>query len=515
MRYKDQTETLVTAVSWEADIWSLGCVFSEAAMWIADGHKGLVEYRKQRNFESEMFLLDCGNCFHDGKQVLEIVVEAHRDIEDRLRRSDHITKDVLDSMVDEMLWEEDRPTPSALWRKAEIILQRVRQRSSSNFAAETSRSGSNSSRKFPPLRLQPPTQPLPPVPSVPRGLISGLPSITERGQPASVENWRSQVSEPHSRSHSNGPPPSDISSSSRQHHQLSSPEDEDKEIANSIASWQGDNNSTMSPITPFSSPHVSVNNDFQQFPCNAQSEGRPRAVQKQSSYEIRRQKNTLSRGLSYASQHEVIEKSSWTPPLAEHPAYAPQNSNGSTSPTDASWDRRSMFSDQRSTDDTRTIAPPTHNRPGSRHSVAISTSRSSHSDPSRQSVAEDSLPPKSHKRIGGFSLFPNKSRNGEHTNSEIVESPPAYNRSKSRDTTSSYSTSTAAPLTFSDTTSEYLSMTICAEWRKAHKSVKKKSKVPPLPGSGILEPLRERDHVSSSTHVDSWQTDSSPVLHHR
>jgi hypothetical protein len=504
--YNGQTEIPSAKVSWEADIWSLGCVYSEAAMWIADGYKGLVDYRKQRVSETERILFKGGNCFHDGKRVLGTVVEAHRDIEDRLRRSDHITKDALDSMVDEMLWEDDRPNAKALWRKAEVILQRARQKLPSTPVEEPSRSISSQNGVLPPLRLQPPTQPLPPVPPLPRGLVPLLPSIVERNHPANVENWRSQVPVPHSRSNSNGPsgPPSDISSPALQHRQMSSTEslsDFDREITNSI--WQmGDNNSSTSPITPFSSPHVSVY-DMQR---NNQNEGRLRSLRTQNSYEIRRP-NGLSRGLSYASQHEVMEKSSRNPPLAKHPAYAQQNtniasSNAPPSPTDGSWDRHSMVSDQKSAD-TRTLAPPvSHSRAGSRHSIAFSTSHSSHSDPSshHSSREEVQVPPKSQKRMGGFSLFPTKSRTAEPARPEITEQPPAYNSNDARRSVSSYSNRTAMPSVSPDPASqstEYLSLTTCIEWRKAHKKVKKHSKVPPLPGNNMLEGLKNRDHVIS------------------
>lgn len=133
---------------WEADIWSLGCLYSEAAMWIADGYKGLLDYRRQRGAETERILFDGGNCFHDGKRVLEAVLEVHREIVDRLRRNDHVTKDVIDSMVDEMLWEEDRPSAKALARKAEMILQRARQKLSSSSGEEPPRPSSRQNRKL-------------------------------------------------------------------------------------------------------------------------------------------------------------------------------------------------------------------------------------------------------------------------------------------------------------------------------------------------------------------------------
>jgi hypothetical protein len=244
-------------INWPADIWSLGCIYSEAAMWIADGFKGLEDYRKQRMADTDRILFKGGDCFHDGERVLPSVVDAHREIEDRLRRSDYITQDVLDSMVEEMLWEEDRPNAKALWRKAEGVLSRARQRLGSNAGDELSRHSSGH-RSLPPLRSLPPTKPLP-VP--PRPPPAGLSSIAE--QVNNVEKWRSQVTTSVVSSSQPARPPSDISSPALTQAQLSSAAsvktDLDKEINGSLASWQvGDDNSQASPTTPFTSPHAST-----------------------------------------------------------------------------------------------------------------------------------------------------------------------------------------------------------------------------------------------------------------
>jgi hypothetical protein len=42
---------------------------------------------------------------------------------------------------------------------------------------------------------------------------------------------------------------------------------------------------------------------------------------------------------------------------------------------------------------------------------------------------------------------------------------------------------------------DFLSLNTCLEWKKAHKKVKKHSKVPPLPGANMIEGLNGRDHV--------------------
>jgi hypothetical protein len=313
----EQSAGSSSKITWPADIWSLGCIYSEAAMWIADGFKGLEDYRKQRMADTDRILFKGGDCFHDGERVLPSVVDAHKEIEDRLRRSDYITQDVLDSMVEEMLWEEDRPNAKALWRKAEGVLSRARQRMGSNAGDELSRNSSGH-RSLPPLRSLPPTKPLP-VP--PRPQPVGLSSIAE--QVSNVEKWRSQVTTSVVSSSQPGRPPSDISSPALTHAQLSSAAsvktDLDREINGSLASWQVvDDNSQGSPITPFTSPHASTYEPS----VNEAPPARHRILRPHGQFEYRRPPQAMShtsnpRNNDYDNAYAVTPLEIQPPPQAQ------------------------------------------------------------------------------------------------------------------------------------------------------------------------------------------------------
>jgi hypothetical protein len=112
-------------VKQSVDIWSVGCIYSEAAVWIADGYRGVMDYRRRRKAETDQ-LRDFrdGDCFHDGYKVLNAVRETHRNIERSLRVTDNITKQVLDTIIKEMLWESDvRPTANQLRQKPTQLLK--------------------------------------------------------------------------------------------------------------------------------------------------------------------------------------------------------------------------------------------------------------------------------------------------------------------------------------------------------------------------------------------------------
>jgi hypothetical protein len=305
-------------ITWPADIWSLGCIYSEAAMWIADGYKGLADYRQQRMADTDRILFKGGDCFHDGERVLPCVVDTHKEIEDRLRRSDYITQDVLDSMVEEMLWEEDRPNAKALWRKAEGVLSRARQRLGANSGDDQASRHSGGHRSLPPLRSLPPTKPLP-VP--PRPPPPGLSSIAE--QVNNVEKWRSQVTSSVVSSSQPARPPSDISSPALTHAQLSSAAsvktDLDREINGSLASWQlVDNNSEASPTTPFTSPHASTYEPgFNDVPLV-----RHRILRPHPQFEYRRPPQAASH-MSNPRSTEYDNPYMVTPPLQSQPQPPP------------------------------------------------------------------------------------------------------------------------------------------------------------------------------------------------
>lgn len=99
-------------VTQKVDIWSLGCLLSEAAVWLVRGKTGLDNYRRERRGEMEERdpdFTDLG-CFHDGTEVLDVVIRTHDMLLEDLPRSDNITDGVLE-LVQRMLKKvQVRPT---------------------------------------------------------------------------------------------------------------------------------------------------------------------------------------------------------------------------------------------------------------------------------------------------------------------------------------------------------------------------------------------------------------------
>ena len=102
-------------VKQNVDIWSLGGVFSEAAVWLVLGKAHLAEYRRRRGEETKkIYGFRDGNCFHDGWQVLSFVTKTHKTLAAESRKSDHVTKQILNMVTDEMLVESKHRTPAHL-----------------------------------------------------------------------------------------------------------------------------------------------------------------------------------------------------------------------------------------------------------------------------------------------------------------------------------------------------------------------------------------------------------------
>jgi len=95
----------------KAEIWSLGCLFSEAATWLVFGYNGILAYRQKRATANK------GNpTFHDGERVLVAVNEQHEQLLQRIGDEDYITKNVIDNIVKLMLEvSENRMKDTEIW----------------------------------------------------------------------------------------------------------------------------------------------------------------------------------------------------------------------------------------------------------------------------------------------------------------------------------------------------------------------------------------------------------------
>jgi hypothetical protein len=115
-------------VGQNVDIWSLGCVYSEAARWVKSHYKGVVQYRNERKDEiSKIAEFQDADCFHDGSKVLITVKESHIKSTTNLRTEDYITRAVVDRMITNMLdVAPARPTAANLWYISKGIVSDAR-----------------------------------------------------------------------------------------------------------------------------------------------------------------------------------------------------------------------------------------------------------------------------------------------------------------------------------------------------------------------------------------------------
>ena len=106
------------------DLWSIGCVLSEAATWVVLGKTGIDKFQAlrrrsldrvcneaQHGGEKEQISTGAGvpcrgDYFHDGNDVLAVVTSWHKLLRGVSRKSDTITTKILD-IVDEGLLIRD------------------------------------------------------------------------------------------------------------------------------------------------------------------------------------------------------------------------------------------------------------------------------------------------------------------------------------------------------------------------------------------------------------------------
>lgn len=113
-------------VKQNVDIWSLGCIYSEAARWIVDGTEGIKQYREERKAETRQISAfgSRSDCFHSKDSVLNAVRSSHERCVGRSRDDDFATKVVVEMVSELMLVSADRrSTAGKLWRTQGEILE--------------------------------------------------------------------------------------------------------------------------------------------------------------------------------------------------------------------------------------------------------------------------------------------------------------------------------------------------------------------------------------------------------
>ena len=109
------------------NIWSLGCIFSEVSVWLHDGWKRVVQYRRQRSEEVERKGGDSGEyIFHHDDSLLESVRNIHSDMMNKDESMHKVTRQILDHVVDEMLQQGSRPDAKLVFKKTKRQIKRTR-----------------------------------------------------------------------------------------------------------------------------------------------------------------------------------------------------------------------------------------------------------------------------------------------------------------------------------------------------------------------------------------------------
>lgn len=111
------------------DIWSLGCVFSEAYVWMVKGWDGLQQFRLERKKAADARPgWRGGDCFHDGTHMLPQVRYWLDGLKPDLRNDDYASGRVLEQLVYPALQGEPswRPSAKNLEGNATLVLMTAR-----------------------------------------------------------------------------------------------------------------------------------------------------------------------------------------------------------------------------------------------------------------------------------------------------------------------------------------------------------------------------------------------------
>jgi serine/threonine protein kinase len=108
------------------DVWSFGCVLSEAATWLVAGYQGITLYRELRK-KARRAEGNTSDAFHNGIKVLPAVVDWHKSLRSRLRKTDTLTSLVLDLVENGMLLRdpEERLSAEGICAQLRMIYKRA------------------------------------------------------------------------------------------------------------------------------------------------------------------------------------------------------------------------------------------------------------------------------------------------------------------------------------------------------------------------------------------------------
>jgi serine/threonine protein kinase len=143
-----------------ADIWSMGCLFSDMLVRSSLGQDGVSRYRDAREAENKQFHVPNHNpqCFHNGIERLSCVDEFHRKVLEK-HPEDDVLRVVSDIILDHMLKPirerlDDALTIRRYWEN------HIGARSNANSGLSTAGLSALASTVTPASPLSLPTQPL-------------------------------------------------------------------------------------------------------------------------------------------------------------------------------------------------------------------------------------------------------------------------------------------------------------------------------------------------------------------
>lgn len=136
------TESSPLIVTPAVDIWSIGCVFSEAAVWANDGWDRLAEYRRRRSIEVANKGGGKGEyVFHFEGNLLETVKDIHANILGKTVVEKRITRLILDRLVSDMLQPETRPHAKLVCEKSWRLIKEYETKFDTSVELEESCNG--------------------------------------------------------------------------------------------------------------------------------------------------------------------------------------------------------------------------------------------------------------------------------------------------------------------------------------------------------------------------------------
>ena len=110
----------------DVDLFSVGCVLSEVALWVCHGWEAVEIYRTRRSSEVEQKTGKREDLFHADREILKSVRLVHQDVQHHRLCNESVTPGVTNMIEKQLMVIENAPTSKVIYDKSGWLISHAK-----------------------------------------------------------------------------------------------------------------------------------------------------------------------------------------------------------------------------------------------------------------------------------------------------------------------------------------------------------------------------------------------------